>query len=123
MMKPPGVLLWFYRFTSIGGITHARDSDCKIAKQVWFILFISGCCMTIWGVIISVESYLEFKSVTTVSREYKSLLTFPSVTICNLNRVHCGNLNELIDKCSKVNILELYTLHSISRYFAATLTL
>ena len=98
-MKTPKVILWFYRFTTIGGITHARESDSKIAKQIWIALFISGCLMTIWGVKISIESYLEYRSVTTVSKEYKSLLTFPSVTICNLNRVHCGNLDKMIKRC------------------------
>ena len=100
-MKTPKVIIWFYNFTTIGGITHARESNCKIAKKVWIVLFICGCLMTIWGVKISIESYMEYRSVTTVSKEYKSLLTFPSVTICNLNRVHCGNLNKMIEKCDK----------------------
>ena len=100
-MKTPFVISWFYKFTSIGGITHVRESDSKIAKKFWTALFLIGCIMTIWGVKISIENYMEYRSVTTVSKEYKSLLTFPSVTICNLNRVHCGNLNEMIEICDK----------------------
>ena len=110
-MKTPKVILWFYRFTTIGGITHARESDSKLAKQIWVALFFAGVVMTIWGVKISIESYLEYRSVTTVSKEYKSLLTFPSVTICNLNRVHCGNLDNMIKRCENddsCNRKELY---------------
>ena len=102
-MKPPKVISWFYKSTSIGGITHARESDSKIAKRVWTALFLFGCVMTIWGLKISIENYMEYRSVTSVSKEYKSLITFPSVSICNLNRVHCGNLNEMIEKCNKDN--------------------
>ena len=57
-MKTPFVISWFYKFTSIGGITHVRESDSKIAKKFWTALFLIGCIMTIWGVKISIENYM-----------------------------------------------------------------
>ena len=101
-MKTPNVILWFYKFTTIGGITQIRESENKVVKRIWFVLFILGVALTIWGVHSSINNYLEYRSVTTVSKEYKNLLTYPSVTICNLNRVHCGNLNDMIVNCDKV---------------------
>ena len=103
-MKIPSALLWFFNFSNIGGITQFRQSESKIAKRIWFVLFVFGCIMTIYGVQMSINNYLEYRSVTSSSKEYKSLLEFPSVTICNLNKVHCGNLNALIERCDKVSI-------------------
>ena len=96
------VILWFSRFTSIGGLAQARGSDNKCSRCIWILLFITGCVFTIHGVTTSISNYLEYRSVTTVSKEYKSVLTFPSVTICNLNMVHCGNLHSMITRCEKV---------------------
>ena len=108
-MKTPNVILWFYNFTTIGGITQIRDSENKIVKRIWFVLFIFGVMMTIWGVQVSIHNYLEYRSITTVSKEYKNLLIFPAVTVCNLNRVHCGNLNDMIEKCDKVSYYFFYS--------------
>ena len=104
-----GVFVWFSRFTSIPGFSQARESDNKCSRLAWAILFILGVCATILGVKTSIASYLEYRSVTTITNEFKSTLMFPSVTICNLNKVHCGNLYEMIARCEKVIIhFQLY---------------
>ena len=102
-MKTPNVLLWFYKFTSIGGLVQIRSADNRHAKYIWIALFVIGFVMTIWGVHFSIQNYIEYRSVTTVSKNYKTLLTFPSVTICNLNVVHCGNLHAMIENCEQVS--------------------
>ena len=37
-----------------------------------------------------------------MTNENMFTLKFPSVTICNLNIVHCGNLYAMIEECEKV---------------------
>ena len=113
------VILWFSRFTSIGGLAQARGSDNKCSRYIWILLFITGCVFTIHGVTTSISNYLEYRSVTTVSKEYKSVLTFPSVTICNLNMVHCGNLHSMITRCEKVWCFN--TLNVRLNYYTAVL--
>ena len=94
--------LWFSHFTSIPGFAQARASDNKYSRCAWTILFIFGAVLTIILVHSSISSYLEFRSVTTITNEFVSMLKFPSVTICNLNRVHCGHLYDMISRCEKV---------------------
>ena len=94
--------LWFTNFTSIPGFAQARTSNNKYSKCAWSILFIIGAVLTIRGLQASISSYLEHRSVTTITNEFVSMLKFPSVTICNLNRVHCGHLYDMISRCEKV---------------------
>ena len=94
--------LWFTNFTSIPGFAQARTSDNKYSRCAWSILFIIGAVLTIRGLQASISSYLEHRSVTTITNEFVSMLKFPSVTICNLNRVHCGHLYDMISRCEKV---------------------
>ena len=94
--------LWFSNFTSIPGFAQARTSDNKFSRVAWAILFIIGAVLTIMGVQASRARYLECRSVTTITNEFVSMVKFPSVTICNLNRVHCGHLYDMISRCEKV---------------------
>lgn len=50
-----------------------------------------------------VSSYLAFNVKTDVRLTYDSSQEFPSVTLCNNNRVHCGRLHDLILDCETVN--------------------
>ena len=97
-----GVFSWFSKFTSIPGFSQARGSDNKYSRCVWAVLFVVGVILTIYGVKSSISNYLEYRSITTVTTEPQSILEFPSVTICNLNKVHCGNLYDMIARCEKV---------------------
>ena len=94
--------LWFTNFTSIPGFSQARTSDNKFSGGAWAILFTIGAVLTIRGLQASISSYLEYRSVTTITNEFVSMVKFPSVTICNLNRVHCGHLYDMISRCEKV---------------------
>ncbi len=37
--------------------------------------------------------------IALVQKEPGTELEFPAVTVCNNNKVHCGNLRDLIEKC------------------------
>ena len=97
-----GVLNWGYEFTSIAGITQVRASDCKISKAAWFLLATFGIAFTAHTVRKCVQTYMAHENETTIDIRSKFEIDFPSVTICNNNRVHCRNLYNLILNCTKV---------------------
>ena len=99
-------VLWFWKFTSLGGFTQCRDSDNSISKCAWFILALLGYGTTLYGVWFSIAGFLRHEYTTKMSYKtgtaFKTKINFPSVTICNKNRVHCGHLYDLIQNCTKV---------------------
>ena len=98
-----GVLDWFVKFTSIGGFTQARDSDNNISKLVWSVLFLVGLTLTILGIVNMVIYFLEYNITTNIELGHNtSGMVFPSVAVCNQNRIHCGHLYDKILQCSKV---------------------
>jgi hypothetical protein len=99
------VLKWFAKFTSVGGLTHTRNSDNQISRSFWIIIFVIGCILTFISIQSTVSSYLEFDVNVGVKLEQSNGLSFPAVTICNANKVHCGNLHKLILECKVCTIL------------------
>ena len=101
------VLDWFVKFTSIGGFTQARDSDNIISKFVWAVLFLVGLTLTILGIVNMVIYFLEYNITTNIELGHNtSGMVFPSVAVCNQNRIHCGHLYDKILQCSQVGCLE-----------------
>ena len=98
------VLDWWYHFTSLSGVTQTRDTDCKLSKASWFVFAILGFGLTCYLVTKCVEGYYAYLTETTIEISSPLEVEFPAVTICNENRVHCGNLYNLIVNCTKVNI-------------------
>jgi hypothetical protein len=97
-----GVLKWGYEFTSISGITQFRATDCKISKWAWFLLATFGILFTAYSVKQCVQTFLDHNTKTAIDIRSEFEIDFPSVTICNQNRVHCRNLYDLIRNCTKV---------------------
>ena len=95
--KVKGLWCWFMGFTSIGGLSQSNNTDAKIAKAVWIILFFIFAIMTILNVDRIMVEYNTNPVQTTVTQVYSDTLPFPGVTICNQNRVHCPNLLKHID--------------------------
>ena len=104
------VLRWGYEFTSLAGIAQIRADNCKFAKCVWLLIFIIGFCLTAYQVISALQTFAQYNTETSISLRNKVKIDFPSVTVCNQNRVHCRHLYNLILECNQVSILES-TLH------------
>ena len=96
------VLRWGYEFTSVAGITQFKSTDCKISKRFWFVITIAAALATSFTVFKAFSSYYKYDTVTTVGIKSEITTKFPSVTICNQNRVHCRNLYNHIRNCTKV---------------------
>ena len=103
------VLKWFVNFTSLGGFTQTRDSDNKISTVIWGALFLAGLVLTIWSIVVLIITYYEYNIVTNIGLGHNSSgLIFPSVAVCNQNRIHCGHLYDKIITCSKVYMSKLF---------------
>ena len=108
------VLKWFVNFTSLGGFTQTRDSDNKISMRIWGALFVAGLVLTIWSIVVLIISYYEYNIVTNIGLGHNSSgLIFPSVAVCNQNRIHCGHLYDKIVTCSEVKMSKLFDYYVI----------
>ena len=90
-------------FTTLGGLTQCIASKNIASKIFWFILTTIGLFMTIYALINSFKAFAEFEVTTTTRIISNKTLVFPTVTICNANRVHCVNLLEKIQQCEAVS--------------------
>ena len=104
------VIKWSYEFCSTAGITQAKATDCKISKAAWIIIFLVGTGITYWSMIKCLQGYLSHGHVTSMDIKSEARVDFPSVTICNQNRVHCLNLYNLIRNCTEVENLCIFIL-------------
>ena len=108
------VLKWFVNFTSLGGFTQTRDSDNKISMRIWGALFVAGLVLTIWSIVVLIITYYEYNIVTNIGLGHNSSgLIFPSVAVCNQNRIHCGHLYDKIVTCSEVKMSKLFDYYVI----------
>ncbi len=93
---------WFASFTSIGGLSQNFASK-GLAKLYWLILFLIGFYFTVSGLVSVLVEYSQHEVLTEITIGHNYEVPFPSVTICNVNRVHCGNLNKVIMDCNQVS--------------------
>ena len=94
---------WFKSFTSIGGLGQIIGSTEKHWKLFWTFLTLAFLAITGYSAMKIVIEYLTYDVVTSFSVEHKESLVIPSVTICNVNRIHCGNLMQKLEAYDKVN--------------------
>ena len=93
------VFSWYYGFSQVGAISHAREDNKTIFKVIWLLCYAMGWTLTIyflWELIIDIQKY-EVNTLITI--EEKPLLPFPAVTICSKNRMHCQHFFDLIREC------------------------
>ena len=64
------------------------------------IVFLVASAATIFGVHSTIKDYISNPTTTSIYIRNVNELDFPAVTVCNLNRVHCGRLYDQIIDCS-----------------------
>ena len=103
---------WFWKFTSFAGFTQSRDSDNLISKYVWLILALLGYGITLFTCYKTINTFFLYETNTRITFEtgtaFKTKMGFPSVTVCNTNRIHCEHLYDAIINCTKVRLCESY---------------
>ena len=85
----------FSENTSISGINNAAKSRSKLRSLLWLAVFTVLAYFTVVDVRDIVVDYFEYPVITHTDISYKSKVDFPAVTVCNLNRVNCGNAFKL----------------------------
>ena len=88
---------WFKNFTTLGGLGQIIGSTEKHWKAFWTILTLAFLAITGYSAIKIVIEYCTYNVVTNFTVDHQDRLDIPSVTICNVNRVHCGNLMRKLD--------------------------
>ena len=96
-------LHWFKNFTTLGGLGQIIGSTEKHWKAFWAFLTLAFLAMTGYSALSIIVEYSQFNVVTDFSVPHKDHLVLPSVTICNANRIHCGNLMRKLEEYDKVN--------------------
>ena len=107
--KPKSVLAWYSTFTSVQGLVQFFASKNVVSKTYWFIIFAVSTIATFGQVYTVFEDYLSYNVVTDVKVIQNSSIDFPSVTICNTNRVHCGNLLKYASTCENVSLFYIFS--------------
>ena len=96
---------WYSTFTSVQGLVQYFASKNNISKFYWFIIFAIASFFTFCNAYVVFKDFFKYPVVTEVKINQNSSIAFPSVTICNTNRVHCGNLLAYISTCKNVSFL------------------
>ena len=101
-------ILWgtwddFWQETSISGASNAGKAKGRpyIRRICWILIFGIFFGLTVFNVAKQFVEYYEYPVNYEVYVTHKDQVPFPSVTVCNQNRVHCGNLKMAIDDCEK----------------------
>ena len=112
----------------IVGLSHAGRTESGIRRFIWVVIFLGGLTATLHSITSVVEDFLSYPVETTVAfhtppnviKTYQRIyqvhkqstdklkiptifqIDFPSVTVCNQNRIDCSKLNSVISACADV---------------------
>ena len=81
--------------TTLHGLRHVFHNDYSLWKRfIWLLFLFSAACAYVYLVTISMKKYFSLPIKTVVSQETPtSGLTFPAVTLCNLNKLMRSKIN------------------------------
>jgi hypothetical protein len=85
----------YLTITTIPGLQNVHHASGRLSSCIWTILFIVGFACTVRDVYTTTTEYLAYPVITSMTMDQVEALPFPSVTVCNLNRIHCTNLRKL----------------------------
>ena len=108
---------WFSSFTTIGGLGQTLTSAEKHWKFAWATLTCVALYFTFIGAKQTIDEFLAYNVTTSFLISHKPHIELPSVTICNINRVHCGNLLKKIfeyDQQNEVRVERLCKLYKLT---------
>lgn len=80
--------------TTTHGVKHIFKGKSVIRRSFWAILFILCLVGSLNGIISSIIAYAAIPTATTVYTDHVNSLTFPAVTVCNLNGYNVSYLEE-----------------------------
>jgi hypothetical protein len=85
----------YLTITTIPGLQNIYHASGRLSSYIWTLLFVIGFACTVRDVYTTTIEYLAYPVITSTTVDQVVALPFPSVTVCNLNRIHCTNLRKL----------------------------
>ena len=102
-----GTTVKFFQ-VSIIGLRHViKSTTCTCRRLVWVVLLLAGTAFTIFQIQDRVVCYMSRKTDVGVRVEYVDSMRFPSMTICNENRIQRTNAMKHGESRNRVNTLWL----------------
>ncbi|KAI8785652.1 degenerin unc-8 [Biomphalaria glabrata] len=87
-----GVFTDFAEKTSVSGIPFIRDSTSKIVIGIWSVLLIAAIGAMIYHLYSLFARYFDYTKHAEIDMSF-AVLTFPAITICNVNIMRYSKLN------------------------------
>lgn len=78
--------------TSAHGLSQIPSSTTRKGKALWLLLFLITSIVSVLNKAGFLNDYKEYPVKTEVDSVFESKLTFPSVTVCNMNNFHMSRL-------------------------------
>ena len=80
------ILYKFLDATTAHGWAHIGRIESSPLRTFWFVLTVSALACTLFQVIVMISQYLQYPTQQVSSRDYNDI-TFPSVSVCNLQPI------------------------------------
>ena len=87
--------------TNIEGVNNAGRSRSNFRTIVWLAIFSCLVALTVRDIRDLVMEYQSQPVDVSTTLEHENAIDFPSVTICNKNKVSCKNLGQFLEDCRK----------------------
>jgi len=75
----------FMDYTSSHGFAHIKRVNNRPGKMIWLILTLLGIGVAMYHAYKVIEQYTRYDYNTLLDIKFDANITFPAVTICNLN--------------------------------------
>ncbi|XP_038045203.1 uncharacterized protein LOC119719784 isoform X2 [Patiria miniata] len=79
--------------SSAHGLPNIFRAKTKLGRLTWSLIFFVGIVVSIWQGTLIVVNYLNFQVTTEVKIVTHSSLEFPSVTVCNTNKLRLSAIS------------------------------
>ncbi|XP_033101246.1 acid-sensing ion channel 1C-like [Anneissia japonica] len=79
---------------SAHGIPNIKRTQSPIRRLLWMCAFLASFSMCVWQVKLLIDAFLNRQVTTNVDIKSVTNLTFPAVTICNLNNMRLSYLKK-----------------------------
>merc|ERR1711936_164298 len=96
-----GTLKSFSRDTNIEGVNNAGRSEGRVRRTIWFLVFSVLTALTLRDIVDLVAEYRSRPVDVATTLSHENAIDFPSVAICNNNRVSCRRLKLFLDNFCK----------------------
>lgn len=102
----------FCKSTTMHGMSRVIDSTRAIFRLAWLLTVLTFLCVLMWQAYRLVDEYRGNPTTTTIQMVTNNKLSFPAVTVCNMNRLRRSKLvgtrfEPLLDMDRHVTILNL----------------